>query len=223
MVTRHVDTAPTIPLKKIFPFFLHYYQFITTPKYFPCFSCSVCLIGDEIYVSRLVSVNSNSILLSLILFLPQQYPISFPLLSLSLSFLFALKRVQVFVSAAFRSRCDLDPPQALSTLLHCSSINSRLQQIRFFDFLFLDLSHHGGRECSDYHERSPNCEFSSSFDLFQANFVFLGLLIQFIVLFLKVTTIALAYDKLRRFAANSDNFGLLVQYSSILVDQFAYC
>ncbi|KAK7372503.1 hypothetical protein VNO80_05884 [Phaseolus coccineus] len=44
------------------------------------------LTGDEIYASRLVSVNTNSIPLSLVLFVSRlQYPVSFPLLSLSSS------------------------------------------------------------------------------------------------------------------------------------------
>ena len=114
---------------------------------------------------------------------------------LSLS-LFVLKRVQVFSSAASRSRSShLDPTQAPShsSLFHSPSTNSiRRLQIRFFDFHFLDSSHYGGRECSDHHERSPNCELLFSFDfLFPRTFVYSD---QFTVIALEARTRTLACD-----------------------------
>ena len=157
-------------------------------------------IGDEIHSSRLVIVDDTPVQFHS-LSSPSFYScqtFNFPFrFHVFLSLLFVLKRVQVFSSAASRSRRDLDPPQApsLSSLFHPPSANSiRRLQIRIFDFQFLDLSHHGGRECSDHHERSPNCEFWLSVNfLFPRTLCFSVYRDQFTVIAVESRTRTLAF------------------------------
>lgn len=134
-------------------------------------------------LSRLVIVDTNSIPLlfsSLVLFVSRlQY---FVTTSFSLTFSLSLRFEEgpSLLFCCFRSRSDLDPPQPLSlslifftVSLHIDELSCRSESI----FHFLDLSHHGSRECSDHHERSPNCEFSFSFHfLFPRVFFFFCLL-----------------------------------------------